>query len=98
MFKRSNEQKLKEILDYLTRDKDFQGPLREANIREIWMQEMSEYIIKNTSMIRLRGHILEIGISSAALRNEMAYSKNKITSFLNEKLGEEVIKEVIIRG
>lgn len=97
-MRKSNEQLLGDILSRMARNDGFRQPLWEAEIREIWLNEMGEYIHRNTSMIRLRGHTLEIGISSAGLRNELHYSRNKITSFLNEKLGKEVIREVVIRG
>lgn len=97
-MRRSNEQSLGDVLSRLVKRDGFRQPLWEAEIREIWMNEMGEYIARNTSMIRLRGHVLELGIHSAGLRNELHYSKNKITSFLNEKLGQEVIKEVVLRS
>lgn len=96
-MKRSNDQSLKDILAHLVKRDGMRGPLYEVEIREIWLKEMGDYINKYTRFIRLRGHVLEIGISSAGLRDELGYSKKKITSFLNERLGEEVIKDVILR-
>ncbi len=96
-MKRSNDQPLKDILAHLVKRDGLRGPLHEVEIREIWLKEMGDYINKYTRFIRLRGHVLEIGISSAGLRDELGYSKKKITSFLNERLGEEVIKDVILR-
>ena len=97
-MRKFNEQSLKEVLEALVKKDGFRQPLWEAEIREIWLRDMGEYIGKNTSFIRLRGHTLEIGIVSAGLRQELHYSKKKITSFLNEKLGQEVIHDVLLRG
>ncbi|MEO1434926.1 MAG: hypothetical protein AAFV80_05275 [Bacteroidota bacterium] len=36
-------------------------------------------------------------LESAALRQELSYGRDKIKKVLNEELGEEYIKEVIIR-
>lgn len=96
-MKRSNDQSLKEILAHLVKRDGMKQPLYEVEIREIWLREMGDYINKYTRYIRLRGHVLEIGITSAGLRDELGYSKKKITSFLNDRLGEEVIRDVILR-
>jgi hypothetical protein len=97
-MRKSNDESLGAILSRLVRKDGFRQPLWEAEIREIWMTGMGEYIARSTSLIRLRGQVLEIGITSAGLRNELLYSRKKITSFLNEKLGKEVIKDVVIRS
>ena len=94
-MRNSNEQSLKSVLEELVRKDGFRQPLWEAEIREIWMKEMGEYITRHTSHIRLRGHVLQLGITSASLRQEMMYAKKEITSTLNEKLGKEVIHDIL---
>jgi hypothetical protein len=97
-MRKTNEQSLKDILTKLVNKGGFEQPLWEVEIRQIWLRDMGEYIARNTSYIRLKGHVLEIGIVSAGLRDELHYSSQKITSFLNTKLGKEVIHRVIIRA
>ncbi len=96
-MKKSNDQSLKDILSQLVKKDGIRQPLHEVEIREIWTREMGDYVNKYTKYLRLRGHILEIGITSAGLRDELGYAKKKITSFLNDQLGEEVIKDVVLR-
>ncbi|MCF8236589.1 MAG: DciA family protein [Saprospiraceae bacterium] len=88
---------MKEILSQLIKRDGIRQPLHEVEIRQIWQREMGDYVNKYTRYLRLRGHVLEIGISSAGLRDELGYAKKKITSFLNEQLGEEVIQDVVLR-
>jgi hypothetical protein len=94
---RHNEQSLKDILARLVQREGFRKPLWEVEIRAIWFRDMGEYISRNTRYIRLRGHTLELGILSSGLREELHYSRKKIASFLNERLGKEVIHDVIVR-
>ncbi len=96
-MKKSNDQSLKDILAQLVKKDGIRQPLHEVEIREIWKREMGDYVNKYTRYLRLRGHILEIGISSAGLRDELGFAKKKITSFLNDQLGEEVIVDVVLR-
>lgn len=97
-MRKTNEESLGDILARIIRREGFRQPLWEAEIREIWMRDMGDYIARNTQFLRLRGHVLEIGILSSGLRHELHFSRKKITSFLNEKLGQEVIQDVILRG
>ena len=97
-MKRTNDQPLKDVLARLVRREGMRHPLLEVRIREIWHQDMGDYINRYTRFLRLKGGVLEIGITSSGLRDELHYSKTKITSFLNERLGEEVIQDVVIRS
>jgi hypothetical protein len=40
---------------------------------------------------------LYVALSSSVLREELAYGKDKIIAMINEELGKEVIKKVILR-
>lgn len=71
--------------------------LHEVKIKALWEHEMGKTINQYTTQLSLNKNILTITINSAPLRNELNFSKDKIINRLNEHLGEDVIKEVIIR-
>ena len=68
--------------------------LDEVRIREEWNKIPS--FAKYTREINLRGGKLYITIDSAALKQELSYSLDKIKEMLNKELGGPVITEVII--
>jgi hypothetical protein len=45
----------------------------------------------------VRKGVLYLQILSAPLKHELSFAKDKIRALLNEHLGEEFIKEVVIR-
>jgi hypothetical protein len=45
----------------------------------------------------LKGNTLYVELTSAVLREELSYGKEKIISMINDELGREVVKEVILR-
>jgi len=71
--------------------------LHQTKIRALWGQVMGAGIAGYTTGIRLQGRKLFISISSAPLRQELSFGKDKIKKILNEELGEAYIEEVIIR-
>jgi len=50
-----------------------------------------------TKEVVLKGTTLYVSLTSAVLREELSYGKQKIIKMINEELRKEVIKEVILR-
>lgn len=71
--------------------------LNETRIKMLWNKLMGKTIVTYTSNIAVRKNILYLTIISAPLKQELSYAKDKIRSLLNEEMGEEYIKDVVIR-
>jgi hypothetical protein len=50
-----------------------------------------------TTDIQLKNDTLYVQLSSSVLREELSYGKAKIIAMLNESLGKEVIKKLVLR-
>ena len=96
-MKKHNDQTLKEVLKDMVDSYRLKPKLNQLKVRQVWSEQMGPSITKYTTDIYLRKNKLYLNISSAPLKQELAYGKEKIIKFLNEALGEEYIKEVIIR-
>ena len=96
-MKKSNEQPLREVLRQMIDTYRLRPKLHQTKIRSIWSQVMGTGINRHTTDIRLNGRVLFISISSAPLRQELSYGKEKIIKLLNEELGEAYVEEVVIR-
>ena len=57
---------------------------------------MGPGIRKYTAAVYVRHYKLFININAAALRQEIAFSKDKIKQLINDELDHEFIKEVVI--
>jgi hypothetical protein len=56
-------------------------------------QEANHY----TTAIKLERNTLYVQLSSSVLREELSYGKEKIIAMLNEAMGKEVIKKLVLR-
>lgn len=72
------------------------GYVQALQIEEVWEQIMGKTIAKYTEKIQLHGGKLYITTYVAPLKQELAYQKELIIQRVNEVLGENVVKEVII--
>jgi len=97
MLKKYNDQKLSEVLkDVMVKNK-WKSKLYQTKVKEIWVKEMGVNVAQYTKEIKLRGKKIFLTISSASLRQDLSYEKDKIKDILNEGLGEAYIEDVVIR-
>jgi predicted nucleic acid-binding Zn ribbon protein len=57
---------------------------------------MGRTIATYTRDIRMKDNVLYVTIESASLRAELQFGREKIKTIMNEEIGEEYIKEVVI--
>ena len=72
------------------------GSIQALQINDVWEQIMGKTIAKYTDKIQIHGSTLYITTSVAPLKQELLYQKDKIRQRVNESLGENVIREVVI--
>ncbi len=96
-MRQNNDETLKDALQRLSNDRQFKTKLRQAKINSLWSELMGQTIANYTTEIVVRREILYLTITSSSLKQELTYGKDKIMHLINEELGEEYLKDVIIR-
>ena len=88
---------LKDVLGAFVEKNKLQKGIDKVDVAEAWRDVMGPAIAKYTTQIKLDGDRLMVQLSSSVLREELSYGKEKIRTNLNEQLGREIIKKVILR-
>lgn len=97
-MKRNNENiKLSDALQDFVSHNKLQTGLDKVNARDVWNQQMGPAIEKYTTSLKLEGSTLYVQLSSSVLREELSYGKEKIIKIMNENLGKELIKKLVLR-
>jgi predicted nucleic acid-binding Zn ribbon protein len=73
------------------------GSVQALQIAEVWEKIMGKTIARYTDKIQIHGQTLFIETTVAPLRQELLYKKEKIIQLVNEALGEQAVKEVVIK-
>jgi hypothetical protein len=73
------------------------GSIQALQIEEVWEQLMGKTVARYTDRIRIHGQTLYIETAIAPLRQELLYQKDIIVQRVNEALGENVVREVVIK-
>ncbi len=97
MIKKQNDSTIQDALKDMIQELRIGPQLSETRVKSLWGQLMGKTISTYTSHISVRKNVLYLTILSAPLKQELSYGKDKIKALLNEELGEEFIKEVVIR-
>lgn len=71
--------------------------IQALQITDVWEQLMGTTIAKYTEKIQIINQTLFIETHVGPLKQELVYQKEKIIQRVNEALGENVIKEVVIK-
>ena len=74
------------------------GPeyLDEVKVVESWPKVVGPFIASHTIDISIKNGVLHVRVDSDALRNELSYSKSLLMKNLNEQVGKEIVKEIVL--
>lgn len=85
-----------EAMKQFLKQSRLKGYVQALQIEDVWEKLMGKTISKYTDKIQIHGSTLYITTSVAPLKQELLYQKDKIRQRVNEALGENTIKEVVI--
>lgn len=91
-----NSVTIKQALDMMVSDLKLKGRIDESRVRDAWAKVMGAPIAKYTTSVTLKKGKLYVKVDSAALKQELNYSRDKIKEVFNKELEDNVINEVII--
>ena len=98
MKKRYNKnQKIEDVLLSFVKDNKLEKGLNNVRVGAAWREIMGNGVQNYTTNIRLQNKTLYVYLSSSVLREELSYGKDKIINLINEELGDEVIKKIILK-
>ncbi len=96
--KRSFEpQSISEVLGELINQKNIKGGITKVRVEQAWETTMGSSVARYTQEVSFRGTTLFVNLTSAPLREELSYGKDKILRHLNETLGAEIIYKLVLR-
>lgn len=93
----SNEGSIGDVLKQFIETNKLQPGMDKISVEDAWKSLMGNGVNSYTKEVVLKGTTLYVSLTSAVLREELSYGKQKIIKMINDELGKEVIKDVILR-
>lgn len=98
MIKRNrNNLSLKEALNEFISTNRLQGGIDKVDVKEAWVKLMGKGVNNYTTAVELRNETLYVSLSSSVLREELSHGRSKIITMLNEELGKDLVKQLVLR-
>ena len=98
MPKRENENlSIKEALSAFIQKNKLGKGMDKVEVREAWARLMGNGVNNYTTAVELRNDTLFVSLSSSVLREELSLGKSKIIAMINEEIGKEVVKKLVLR-
>lgn len=96
-MRKKNEVTLADAMQAMLREYKLKSRFDETRVKTLWEDLMGKTIATYTSEIEVHKHVLYLTILSAPLKQELSFSKEKIKNLINGEMGENYVKEVVIR-
>lgn len=97
MKRLSNENSVQEIIQLIIANNQLQKGLDVVDVKTAWQKLMGNGVNSYTLDVVLKNNTLYVSLSSAVLREELSYGKEKIIKMINEELKREVVQAIVLR-
>lgn len=71
--------------------------IKEMRVLQAWDKVVGSYIAGDTAEINICNGVLFIRLNSPIIRNEISMRKTQIINRLNEEIGENIVKSIMVR-
>ena len=93
----SNESSISDVLKQFIEVNKLESGMDKIEVEQAWKNLMGNGVNTYTKEVILKGTILYVSLTSAVLREELSYGKDKIIKMINEEMGKEVVKSIVLR-
>ena len=93
-MKEGKTKQIDELVDQVLRNMGLEQKFKEHEVCMIWPEVVGQMIASRTKSVRVMDG--KLFVTSAVVRNEIMMVKEGLIRALNEKVGKEVVKEMII--
>lgn len=97
MISQGKTQKLDELVGLVLRQLGLERKFKEYEVSEIWPEVVGGMIASRTKDLYMTEGKLFVTFTSSVVRNEIKMVKEGVIAALNARLGENVVKEIIIK-
>lgn len=94
-MRRNNAEAIGMLIRKYLRQESLEGPLNEQRLLNSWEEVLGSTIASYTKELYVRNQTLFVHLTSASLRQELMMGRELLVKSLNEKVGAQVITNII---
>lgn len=93
-MKKNNEHNIKELIDDLINTYKLRTKINEVRLQHLWKDIAGNSVAARTIEIYIKDKTLFLRLTSAPLKEELFYAREKIIQQINKRLEGDFIKEI----
>ncbi|MBN2742831.1 uncharacterized protein DUF721 [Breznakibacter xylanolyticus] len=97
-MRRKNVQNIRDVIqEIIGADTRLSSGLLEARVVQNWAQVLGPSVARATRRVYLYEGKLFVELNSSVVRNELMMLRDRIVKSLNQSVGSDVVKEIVLR-
>jgi predicted nucleic acid-binding Zn ribbon protein len=96
-MRKKNTQKIDEVVKEYLKAFKIDDKLKEVKLIRSWDEVVGKTIARSTSNIYIKNRKLFVKLNSSVIRNELFMLRDGLKKALNDKVGECIIDEIILK-
>ncbi|PLX15092.1 MAG: DUF721 domain-containing protein [Marinilabiliales bacterium] len=96
-MRKKNTQKIEDVIKEYLKALKIDDKLKEVKLIKSWDDIVGKTIAKSTSNIYIHNRKLFVKLNSSVIRNELFMLRDGLKKALNDKAGEDIIDDIILK-
>lgn len=96
-MRKKNTQKIDDVIKEYLKALKIDDKLKEVNLIKSWDDVVGKTIARSTQNIYIKNRKLFVKLNSSVIRNELFMLRDGLKKTLNDRAGEELIDEIILK-
>ena len=96
-MRKKNSQKIGDVIHEYLKALKIDDKLKEVQLIKSWDDVVGKTIARSTTNIYIKNRKLFISLNSSVIRNELFMLREGLLKALNDKVGEKIIDEIILK-
>ena len=98
MAKRTNEElSIKDVLQNFISQNKLESGIDKVDVKGAWLKMTGNGVGTYTEAVELKNNTLYVKLTSSVLREELSHGKEKIIAMINDEMGKDLIRYLVLR-
>ncbi len=96
-MRKNNTQKIEDVVNEYLKSLNIDGKLKEVRLIRTWDEVVGKTIARSTRELFIKDRKLFVKLNSSIIRNELFMLRDGLKKALNDRAGEIIIDEIILK-
>ncbi|HBS86334.1 MAG: hypothetical protein A2W91_19160 [Bacteroidetes bacterium GWF2_38_335] len=96
-MKKQDSQHINDVIQAYCKSMNIDKKMKEFMVIRIWEEFVGKMVAKATKDIYFHEGTMFVSLKSSIVRNELLMIRTELKKRINEQMGEEMIKEIVLR-